>query len=252
MQEGKSRLPSFEEYDEVKRHYPILYDNSPDMLAVKAYASGRERLAAESAESAGESRHCSEAMSIMYSSEDGYYVWRRREDAENMSRINSNYTRHHLQGASFDDTYEINGAGAPFERLFFQARDALNEVAENLAYERKDRDYERACHVEWEDFDCIEALIYTEQDLSQARRELEHTQDEISVLRMEVQELKESLSVCRSSSAAAPPLHPPLSPTPPTLLPFTGTAGAAGPIVRVAAGAAGPAGPGVGGRDKNT
>ena len=174
------------------------------------------------------------------------------EDRRNQTRIDEQHTSHFMEGASWNNEYHIPGAGAPFERLFFQARDALNEVAENLAYERKDRDYERACHVEWEDFDCIEALIYTEQDLSQARRELEHTQDEISVLRMEVQELKESLSVCRSSSAAAPPLHPPLSPTPPTLLPFTGTAGAAGPVVRVAAGAAGPARPGVGERDKNT
>ncbi len=93
------------------------------------------------------------------------------------------------------DSYDIIGAGAPFERLFFQARDALDEVAEKLAYERKDRVYEWECHVEWETFDCINALIYTAQDLSFASRELEHTQDEIRALRRKVQELKESLLV---------------------------------------------------------
>ena len=54
-----------------------------------------------------------------------------------------------MGGTSFYDDYDIRGAGAPFERLFFQTRDALDKVTEELAYERKDRDYERECHVEW-------------------------------------------------------------------------------------------------------
>ncbi len=75
-------------------------------------------------------------------------------------------------------------------------RDALEEVAEKLTYERKDRAYERECQVEWEEFDSIDALMNTDLEfrleLTRARRELKHAQYEI---RRQVQRLKESSSV---------------------------------------------------------
>ncbi len=95
-----------------------------------------------------------------------------------------------MRGTSFYDDYEIRGAGAPFERLFFQTRDALDKVTEELAYERKDRDFEQECHVEWMDFDRIDALITAEHKLSFKRLELQHAQYEITALRRTVQELK--------------------------------------------------------------
>ena len=112
-----------------------------------------------------------------------------------MTRINETVTRHRLGGTSFYDDYVTRGAGLPFERLFFQTRDALDKVTEELAYERKDRDCDRACHVDWVDFDCIDALIIAKHKLSFKHRELQHAQDEIAVLRMTVQELKNPSSV---------------------------------------------------------
>ncbi len=71
-------LVSLIRIDEVKRHYPILDDYSPDMLAVKAYASERQNALA-SAASGRESQPRSDP-------EDEHYVWLRREDVENMTR----------------------------------------------------------------------------------------------------------------------------------------------------------------------
>jgi hypothetical protein len=68
-------------------------------------------------------------------------------------------------------------------------------VTEELAYELKDRDYELECHVEWMDFDCIDALITAEHKLSFKRLSLQHAQYEITALRRTVQELKNPSSV---------------------------------------------------------
>ena len=152
------------------------------MIAVRALARDRSDARASAA-------------SLASDPYDEYHAWIQREDRRNMTRINETVTRHRLGGTSFYDDYVIRGAGLPFERLFFQTRDALDKVTEELAYERKDRDYELECHIEWMDFDCIDALIIAEHKLPFKCRELQHAQDEIAVLRMTVQEFKNPLSV---------------------------------------------------------
>ena len=116
----------------------------------------------------------------------------RVQDEENRRRIDEHYSRHLLMGASMDNRYQINGAGAPFERLFFEARDQLQMVTDDLAFERKDRAYERECLDEWEDFNCIDALLDSQEQLTRAREDLKLAQYEIRDLRDEVRRLKKS------------------------------------------------------------
>ena len=96
-----------------------------------------------------------------------------------------------MEGASWKYEYHIEGAGAPFERLFFQARDALDKVTDELAFERKDRAYEREYRDEWEDFDCINGLLDSQNKLRIAREDLESERYRSRQLRSEVQRLSE-------------------------------------------------------------
>lgn len=184
QQLDKSRYPSEAEYEEVQRGYSILDDYSPDMCAVKAYAN-EQRIARVTAAVTRES-----PPHDPYN--DCFLTLFRAHDEENQRRIDEQCTSHFLQGASHDNHYQINGAGAPFERLFFQARDQLRKVTEDLAFERKDRAYEQECHAEWEDFDCIDALLAAEKKLRRAREDLEEAQFQIRELCGRIQQLKES------------------------------------------------------------
>ncbi len=136
-------------------------------------------------------RNCSDARASAASAasdpdDEEYRVWFQHEDRRNMTRINENVTRHCLRGTSFYDDYEIRGAARArhLNGCFFK-------VTEELAYERKDRDFERECHVEWMDFDCIDALITAEHKLSFKCLELQHAQYEVTALTRTVKELKE-------------------------------------------------------------
>ena len=59
--------------------------------------------------------------------------------------------------------YEIYGAGAPFERLFFEARDQLQKAAHTLAYERAQRAYEK--EDEFEDFNFIYEYLHSRSQI---------------------------------------------------------------------------------------
>jgi hypothetical protein len=65
-------------------------------------------------------------------------TWREDQDRENAIRINRQLSKYHMPGA-LHGLYEIYGAGAPFERLLFRARDRLQTAAHALAYERAER-----------------------------------------------------------------------------------------------------------------
>jgi hypothetical protein len=83
------------------------------MIAVRAFARNRSDARASAASAASDP------------DDEEYRVWFQREDRQKMTQINENVIRHRLRGTSFYDDYEIRGAGAPFERLFFQTRDAM-------------------------------------------------------------------------------------------------------------------------------
>ena len=102
-------------------------------------------------------------------------------------------TRHFMEGASWDNQYVIQGAGAPFERLFFQARDALHKVTDELAFERKDRAYEKGLLHEWEDFDCIDGLLDAQHKLRLAREDLVSELYENRQLNSTVRQLNEEV-----------------------------------------------------------
>ena len=88
--------------------------------------------------------------------EDQYLV---EDDRENTTKINKQISVHHVPGALFGH-YCIYGEGAPFERLFFQARDQLVEATKTLANERAQREYEE--EDEFDDRDCSFINCYLE------------------------------------------------------------------------------------------
>ncbi len=115
------------------------------MIAVRAFARYRSDARASAASVASDpddeyrvwypreqdrSDACASAASVASELDDEYRVWYQREARRNMTQINETVTRHRLRGASFYDDYEIRGAGAPFERLLFQTRNALDKMTE--------------------------------------------------------------------------------------------------------------------------
>jgi hypothetical protein len=59
-------------------------------------------------------------------------------------------------GGILDDVYCIYGAGAPFERLFFEARRQLDDAIRQLSYERKEREFEKASDPRFYDYNLFE------------------------------------------------------------------------------------------------
>jgi hypothetical protein len=177
-------FPSIEEYEKAKQGYSVLDDNSPEMRALKGHHKEHRdaRTIAYSAEFpvlAGDDDYCV----------DSFFL---REDEANRIRISQHRTRHFLYGASMDHHYEICGAGAPFERLFFEAREQLNQATDELARERCDRAYVEELRAEWEDIDCIEGFLDSQAKLRKAREDLDSAHDQIRYLIDEVQRLKQS------------------------------------------------------------
>ena len=152
-------FPTDAEYEEVKRSCSILNDNSTEIRAVKDYAN-QKRQALERT-----------ALARSYEpprdpDEDFYTVFWSRQDKSTLTDLDRHYSRHALRGASKFDDYQIDGAGAPFERLFFEARDQLEKATNDLAFERKDRAYERGCLDEWEDFNFIDTFLVSQEKLT--------------------------------------------------------------------------------------
>ena len=83
-------------------------------------------------------------------------------------------------------------AGIDFEmhQLKFKSED---EVAEKLAFERKDRAYEKGLLHEWEDFDCIDGLLDAQHKLRLAREDLVSELYENRQLNSTVRELNDEV-----------------------------------------------------------
>ena len=223
----RTRIPTDEEIDKVKEAYSALDYNSPEMRALrdhhdehrvarrKAYAAEFPGLAAEFDRYEHFFPHTIQGDQSFYSFfafEDEAY---RRQDEENRRRISHQRSRHFMYGASMDYYYDICGAGAPFERLYFEARDQLQHATDELARERCDRAYEAELRAEWEDFDCIDGFLDSQEKLRTARYDLARARNQIWSLTDEVRLLKQEL-VAASAASAAFPNHPPplLSHTP--------------------------------------
>jgi hypothetical protein len=108
--------------------------------------------------------------------DDPYFV---DHDREKIIQINRQINLHHVPGALFTH-YVIYGEGAPFERLFFQARDQLMEAIKLLANERAQRAYEKEFD-EYDDFNFIDRYLELRSEnsrlnekLSQARSHLDY------------------------------------------------------------------------------
>ena len=79
-------------------------------------------------------------------------------DRENASRINKQRSSYRV-GGMLNDVYRIYGAGAPFERLFFEARQQLDVAMRELAYERKEREFEKASDPRYDDYNFFEGYL---------------------------------------------------------------------------------------------
>ena len=113
----RSKIPTTAEWDALHEAAPILDDESPDMRAVcEHYMLHRDEI--ERASGGGD-----------------FFL---PTDRENASRSNGQFSSYNL-GGILNDVYRIYGAGAPFERLFFETRQQLADTLPELAYERKER-----------------------------------------------------------------------------------------------------------------
>ena len=160
----RTRIPSDADCHDLKCCFSVLDDNSSGMRDVKAYYDGQLMVRAAAIERDIAREPVDEWRTFINLYKD--------EDRRNQTRIDEQRTSHFMAGASWDNQYVIQGAGAPFERLFFQARDALHKVTDELAFERKDRAYEKGLLDEWEDFDCIDGLLDAQHKLRLAREDL--------------------------------------------------------------------------------
>ena len=62
-------------------------------------------------------------------------------------------------GGVLHGVYSIYGAGAPFERLFFETRQQLDDTTRQLAYERKEREFEKALDPRYDDYNFFEGYL---------------------------------------------------------------------------------------------
>ena len=85
---------------------------------------------------------------------DPYFFEKDRQDAIRIKKLRDSY---YVDGA-LQDYYNIYGAGAPFERLFFEARRQLQHAIERLGYERAERAYEEEMDPLFEDCNFIETI----------------------------------------------------------------------------------------------
>jgi hypothetical protein len=184
--QARSKIPTTAEWDALHEAAPILDDEGPEMRAVcEHYMQHRDEL-----EMAFEA--------------DNLVV---RTHRENASRINGRRSSYNV-GGILNDVYCIYGAGAPFERLFFEARRQLDDTIRQLGYERKECEFERALNPLFDDYNFFEgysmlrdALSVTEDrlDYVEKRRKAERREmrDALFASEQKVRELGEQLHVRR-------------------------------------------------------
>ncbi len=128
-------------------------------------------------------------------------------DRKNSSRINGRCSSYNV-GGILNDVYCIYCAGAPFKRLFFEARRQLDDAIRQLGYERKEREFEKASDPRFDDYNFFEgyaglqaALLDTEGRLDYVNKrrkaELREMWDALFASEQRVQELGEQLGVSR-------------------------------------------------------
>ena len=111
--QARSKIPTTAEWDALHEAAPILDDESPDMRAVcEHYMRHRDEIERASGG-------------------DDFFL---STDRENASKIDGRCSSYYVGGV-LHRVYSIYGAGAPFERLFFETRQQLDDTTRQLAYE---------------------------------------------------------------------------------------------------------------------
>ena len=182
----RSKIPTTAQWDALYEAAPILDDEGPEMRAVcEHYMQHRDEL------------------EMAFEAENLFV----QTDRENASRINGRCSSYNV-GGILNDVYCIYGAGAPFERLFFEARRQLDDAIRQLGYERREREFERALNPLFDDYNFFEgysmlqdALSVTEDrlDYVEKRRKAERREmrDALFASEQRVRELGEQLHVRR-------------------------------------------------------
>ena len=134
----RSSVPTRAEWDALHAAAPILDDKGPSMRGVcEHYMLHRNEIERASGEA-----------------DDLFFL----TDRENASRIDRQRSAYYV-GGMLNDVYRIYGAGAPFERLFFEARQQLDVAIRELAYERKEREFEKASDPRYDDYNFYEGYL---------------------------------------------------------------------------------------------
>ena len=115
--------------------------------------------------------------------EDPYFI---DQDRENIIKINKQLSVHHLPGTLFGH-YTIYGQGAPFERLFFQARDQLRQATKIIADECALRAYET--YAEFDDFNFIDGYLQQRWQISRLDEDLSSARFQLDQLRARAERL---------------------------------------------------------------
>jgi hypothetical protein len=89
-------------------------------------------------------------------------------------------------------TTKSTALGRHLSDFVFKAQDQQEKATNNFANERKDCVYEQEYLDDWEDFNCIDALLDSQAKLTQALEDLEEAQFQIGKLRDQVLQLKKS------------------------------------------------------------
>jgi hypothetical protein len=125
--QARSKIPTTAEWDALHEAAPILDDESQDMLAVcEHYMRHRDEIERASGG-------------------DDFFL---STDRENASKIDGRRSSYNVGGV-LHRVYCIYGAGA---RLFFETRQQLDDTTLQLAYERKEREFEKALDPRYNDY----------------------------------------------------------------------------------------------------
>ena len=98
---------------------------------------------------------------------------------------------YYVDGA-LEGYYNIYGAGAPFERLFFEAREQLKHAVERLGYERAEREYEKEMDPRFDDFNFIEAYSSSQYELRLTKDKLDCAEEKVYRLQRELDAKRQS------------------------------------------------------------
>ena len=104
-------------------------------------------------------------------------------DKENASRINRERSSYNV-GGILNDVYRIYGAGAPFKRLFFETRQQLDVTIRELAYERKEREFEKASDPRCDDYNVFKGYLQLQDAVYDYDDQLDQVKKELSAKRL--------------------------------------------------------------------